>query len=343
MDVKRTDLHVLQSPDATSPINAMRSNAKVSLRSFAQLAAAQPVHDLQPMQVDSSPIGLVAGWGRFPIELAEQVRAQGRELVVVAIKDHADETLKDLALEYRTFGVAKLGAHIRYFRRHGVREVLLAGKLFKDRILFHGWGWIGHAPDITCLATVYDSFVSRRADQRDDTLLGAVVRAFAARGMTVLPSADIAPSLMAEEGILSHRKPSKREERDIEFGWRIARQMGGLDIGQSIIVRDRTVLGVEAIEGTDALIARMTTLCPRGGFTLVKVAKPQQDMRFDVPTIGLRTVEQLHRAGGTAIAIEANKTIFVDREQTLCRANELGIAIASLVGAQTSGRELAAA
>lgn len=279
-------------------------------------------------------MGLVAGWGRFPIELAEHARARGRQLVVAAIKSHADEALIPLSSAYRTFGVAKLGAQMRFFQQHGVREVLLAGKLFKDRILFHGWGWMGHLPDATCLAALWDSFVSGRADQRDDTLLGSVVRAFAARGMTVIPSSAIAPELMAEEGVLTQRQPSKRERRDIDFGWDIARQMGQLDIGQSVTIRDRTVLGVEAIEGTDALIARMTAVCPRGGFTLVKVAKPHQDMRFDVPTIGLRTIEQMHRAGGSAIAIEAGKTIFVDREATLRRANQLGIALVSLKDAQ---------
>lgn len=276
------------------------------------------------------PLGLVAGWGRFPIELAQHARARGRDVVVAAIKEHANDELQSLARDMRYFGVAKLGAQMKFFEKHGVRDVLLAGKLFKDRILFHGWGWVGHLPDLTCLVTVYDSFISRRADQRDDTLLGAVVRAYSARGMTVIPSVAVAPELMAEEGVLTRRAPNKRESTDIAFGWRIARDMGRLDIGQSITVRDRTVLGVEAIEGTDALISRMTELCPRGGFTLVKVAKPQQDMRFDVPTIGLRTVEQLHRAGGSAIAIEAGRTIFVDREQTIRRANELGLTLVSI-------------
>ena len=276
------------------------------------------------------PLGLVAGWGRFPIELAQHARARGRDIVVAAIKEHADDELKSLARELRYFGVAKLGAQLKFFERHGVREVLLAGKLFKDRILFHGWGWVGHLPDLTCLATVYDSFISGRADQRDDTLLGAVVRAFSQRGMTVIPSCNVAPELMAEEGVLTRRRPNNRESGDIAFGWKIARDMGRLDVGQSVTVRDRAVLGVEAIEGTDSLIARTAGLCPRGGFTLVKVAKPQQDMRFDVPTIGLRTVEQLHRAGGSAIAIEAGKTIFVDREQTIRRANQLGLTLVSL-------------
>ncbi len=122
---------------------------------------------------------------------------------------------------------------------------------------------------------------------------------------------------------------------DIEFGWQIARQMGGLDVGQSITVRDQTVLGVEAVEGTDALIARTGQLCPRGGFTLIKVAKPNQDMRFDVPTIGLRTVENVIKAGGTSIAIESHRTILVDREATLAYASQHGVSIIALSGAQS--------
>lgn len=291
---------------------------------------ALSIKEVRPREAIEPRLGIVAGWGQFPVELAETARAQGREVVVAAIKQHADEKLQRLATVYAEFGVAKLGAQIQFFRRHNVHDVLLAGKLFKDRILFHGWGWIGHLPDWTCLRTLSQSFITARADQRDDTILSAVVGAFESQGMQVLASSDVAPQLMAEEGVLTRRAPNRRELLDIQFGWTIARHMGQLDIGQSIIVRDRTVLGVEAIEGTDALVARMAALCPRGGFTLVKVAKPQQDMRFDVPTIGLRTIEQLHRAGGSAIAIEAGKTIFVDREATLRRANQLGIAIASL-------------
>lgn len=307
----------------------MTAVATINLRTSSTMNHASQA--LLDSSVRQPPIGLVAGWGQFPYELATQARAQGREVVIAAIKAHADENLRPLAHDMRYFGVAKLGAHLRFFQQHGVREVLLAGKLFKDRILFHGLGWIGHFPDVTCLRTVYHSFLSRRADQRDDTLLTAVVRAYEKHGMQVIPSSIIAPELMAEEGILTQRKPTARERLDIAFGWSIARQMGHLDIGQSVIVRDRTVLGVEAIEGTDALISRMTQVCPRGGFTLIKVAKPQQDMRFDVPTVGLRTVEQMHRAGGSAIAIEAGRTIFVEREKTLRRANQLGIALVSLL------------
>ncbi|MDX1930487.1 MAG: UDP-2,3-diacylglucosamine diphosphatase LpxI [Pirellulaceae bacterium] len=277
----------------------------------------------------SSPpkVGIVAGWGSFPIEVAEHCRALGYEVYIAAIKGHADPKLAQFAEALKWFGVAKLGGQIQFFQRHGVQQITLAGKLFKDKILFHGFGWLEHFPDITCLRTLYRSFITRSNDTRDDTILGAVAGAFTKRNMQVVPATDLAPQLMVNEGCLTRRKPNRRETLDIEFGWQIARQMGGLDVGQSITVRDQTVLGVEAVEGTDALIQRTGQLCPRGGFTLVKVAKPKQDMRFDVPTIGLRTIENLIRAGGRTIAIEAHRTILVDREQTLAYANQHGVAI----------------
>jgi UDP-2,3-diacylglucosamine hydrolase len=278
---------------------------------------------------NSSPpkVGIVAGWGSFPIEVAEHCRARGYEVYIAAIKGHADPKLGQFAEDMKWFGVAKLGGQIHFFQRHGVQQITLAGKLFKDKILFHGFGWLEHFPDLTCLRTLYRSFITRSNDTRDDTILGAVAGAFTKRNMQVVPATDLAPQLMVNEGCLTRRKPNRRETLDIEFGWQIARQMGGLDVGQSITVRDQTVLGVEAVEGTDALIQRTGQLCPRGGFTLVKVAKPKQDMRFDVPTIGLRTIENLIRAGGHTIAIEAHRTILVDREQTLAYANQHGVAI----------------
>ncbi len=296
--------------------------------------STSPIPDQQQVYrlpaISEEKVGLIAGWGNFPIEVAQKCQQLGCKLYVAAIKDHASSQLESLATELRWFGVAKLGGHMSFFERHGVRKVTLAGKLFKDRILFHGFGWMQHFPDIQCLRTLYPSFITRSRDTRDDTILGAIVQAYSQRGMEVVAAIDIAPQLMAQLGNLTYREPSRRERLDLEFGWKIAQQMGGLDIGQSITVRDQTVLGVEAVEGTDALISRTAQLCPRGGFTLVKVAKPAQDMRFDVPTIGLQTVQTLHRAGGTAIAIEAERTILVDRQATIDYANAHGIAIIAL-------------
>ncbi len=272
-------------------------------------------------------IGIVAGWGEYPLAVARALREKDYEVVVAAIHGHASKEIESLASHVRWIGVCKLGGMQRFFRQHGVNHVCLSGKLFKDKILYHGWGWVEHLPDWECLKTMMPQIFWRTRDFTDNSLLGAVVNSFGRRGMTTVSGTEFATQLIAQEGFLTRRKPSNMERADIEFGWTIAKQMGGLDIGQSVTVRDRAILAVEAIEGTDACIVRTGQLCPRGGFTLVKVAKPDQDMRFDLPTIGPLTIEKMALAGGKVIAIEAGKTIVINREETIRRAEEHGIAI----------------
>ena len=272
-------------------------------------------------------IGIVAGWGDYPLAVARALREKGHEVVVAAVHGHASKEIESLASHVKWIGVCKLGGMQRFFRQHGVSHVCLSGKLFKDKILFHGWGWMDHFPDWECLKTMFPHFFSRTSDTTDNSLLGAVVLSFGRKGMTTVPGTEFATQLIAQAGVLTRRKPSSFERDDIDFGWNIAKQMGGLDVGQSVTVRDRTILAVEAIEGTDACIVRTGQICRRGGFTLVKVAKPDQDMRFDLPTIGPQTIEKMALAGGKAIAIEAGKTIIIDREKTIRCAEENGIAI----------------
>jgi DUF1009 family protein len=281
-------------------------------------------------------VGVVAGWGEYPIRVVRALGDRQQQVVVAAIKGHADASLSQWACDMRWFGVCKLGAMQRFFLQENVDRVVLAGKLFKDRILFHGLGWVQHVPDWECVRTMMRPWFSPNSSMTDDSLLGAVVDSFQRRGMQVVPGTDYATDLLAEEGVLTKGRPSRAIQADIEFGWKIAKQMGGLDIGQSISVKDRTVLAVEAIEGTDACIDRTGLLCPRGKWTLIKVAKPQQDMRFDVPTVGPRTIERMVAAGGRAIAIEAGKTILIDRDRTLGSANRHGISIVSLMSENRS-------
>lgn len=283
-----------------------------------------------PDLVAQSPIGLVAGWGRFPVLVAESLARSRKPVVCVALRGLADPVLESICDDVRWLGVGKLGGQMRYFRRHGVSGVTMAGKLFKAELLFQRSVWLSHWPDLECIRTFAPHFIFRERDTRDDSLLTAVTETFLRRGMEVRPATDFAPELLVNEGILTRQKPTAAQMRDIRFGWTIAKQMGGLDIGQSITVRDGTVIAVEAVEGTDACIARSGTLCRRGGWTLVKVAKPNQDMRFDVPTIGPQTVERVHQAGGRAIAIEAERTIVVDAVETAALADSLGIAIVAL-------------
>jgi len=279
---------------------------------------------------ESSPIGIVAGWVNYPLSVAKALKSAKQSVVVAALDRHADPSISHWADQLSWLGVAKLGAHQRLFRKHGVKRVVLAGKLFKDKMLFHGRGWIGLMPDIECMRAFFHTVITRRHDSGDDSLMMAVVKSYQRKGIEIVPGTDYAPQLLAAPGILTRTRPSRAIYKDIHFGWQIAKQMGGLDIGQSITIRDQAVLAVEAVEGTDACITRTAALCPRGGFTLVKVAKPQQDRRFDQPTIGVQTIDRLRRSGGKAIAIEAGETIIVDREEVIRQADAAGITIVSL-------------
>jgi DUF1009 family protein len=276
------------------------------------------------------PIGLVAGWGSFPVQVAQSLIREGRRVCCIAISGHASTDLESICDHVTWSGVGKLGGHIRYFRRNGVEQVTMAGKLFKADLLYQGSVWLRHFPDLTCIRTLGPCLLGRQRDARDDNLLTAVTNAYGRAGMDVLAATDFAPELLVEAGILAGPKLKQRQTSDVAAGWEVAKQMGGMDIGQTITIKDGTVIAVEAIEGTDACIDRTGTLCRRGGWTLVKVSKPQQDMRFDVPTIGPQTVRRVAQAAGTAIAIEAGKTILVEREATLKLATDLGISIIAL-------------
>jgi DUF1009 family protein len=285
--------------------------------------------DQSKIQNPKSKIGLVAGWGRFPIVVAQSLKAQGAQVHCIGIKGHADPALADVCDSYLASGIARIGTHIRYFRRHGVTHATLAGKVFKHKILFGRWGWLSLVPDLKTIRMFFPLFVLGRRNRSDDTLLSVIVNQFARDGITMAPATDFAPQLLAQPGTLTRRGPTAAQEQDIAFGWQLAKELGRLDIGQSVAVKGRAVIAVEALEGTDACIRRAGELCPHGGFTVVKVAKPQQDMRFDVPTIGLGTIESLAAAGASVLAIEAGKTIIVDESDVIALANKHGLAIVS--------------
>jgi hypothetical protein len=170
----------------------------------------------------------------------------------------------------------------------------------------------------------------RGRDRKDDSILLATVDEFARDEIQIVSGLDYCPGLLVKPGCRTRRKPTRSEIRDIRFGWNLAKEMGGLDVGQSVAVKELATVAVEAIEGTDRAIERAGELCPTGGFTVVKVAKPQQDMRFDVPTIGPDTIRTLKRAGARALAVEAEKTIILDEAETLRLANGFGISIVAL-------------
>lgn len=284
-------------------------------------------------------VGIIAGWGRLPITIADALRASGYEVNCLGLKWHCEEDIISHVDHFEWLNAARLGQAVRYFHRRGVPRATMAGKFHKVD-LYRPWAWFRYVPDLTFLKTFYPHFIGRHGDRRDDTLLGTFVRAFGERGIEFLPATDFAPELLVKAGPIAGAAPTASQLADIEFGWRIAKQMGGLDIGQSISVKNRAVIAVEAIEGTDESIRRAGELCKQGGFTVIKVAKPNQDMRFDVPTVGCRTLETMAKAGGKVLAIEADKTILLDNAEFCQLAQQLGIRVVAI--AMSEEQQLAA-
>jgi DUF1009 family protein len=281
------------------------------------------------------PIGLLAAWGKFPIAFAEKARAVGVPVVCVGLRGMAAPELADLTHRFYWARVAQLGKMIRCFRREGVRQVVMAGKVPKADFLHQPWKIISLWPD---WRTLRFWFFRRRRDNRDDNLLLAMIDEFARDDIHFESALKLCPELLVNAGVLTRRRPTSREDADVAFGWDLARKMGDLDVGQSVAVKELAVLAVEAIEGTDRMIARAGELCRAGGFTVVKVAKPNQDMRFDVPTVGTSTIETIHRAGGRVLAVEADKTIILEQGETIALADRYGISIVAWTEAEAQLR-----
>jgi DUF1009 family protein len=279
--------------------------------------------------IAAEPIGLIAGWGRYPIVVAEALKRRGHTVIGLGVRDHADPALAELCDEFQWIGVGTVGRAIRRLRRSGVRRAVMAGKIHKVMFYRPGW-WLRHRPDWTALRTFFGHFVTGAQDRKDDSLLGALVRAYAAGGITFEPATNFAPELLVQAGHVAGSTLSTKQLRDVEFGWTLAKQMGALDIGQTVCVKDQAVLAVEAIEGTDECIRRAGDLCRQGGFSVIKVAKPQQDMRFDVPTVGLSTLETIAQAGGRVLAIEADRTILLDAKLFHETASRLKLSVVAV-------------
>jgi DUF1009 family protein len=277
------------------------------------------------------PLGLIAGEGELPRLVARGARQAGRSVAVIALRGCADPDLRDLADSFRWRGIVQLGRWIRALKHAGCTEVIMAGRVRKAT-MFAGprWlQWLQYLPDLTSIRVWY--FHAR--DKRNDTLLRAVADEMQRRGLTLVDSTKYCPEALVEEGVLTPAGTRPLDEAppavraDADFAWPLIKEIARLDIGQSIAAKEHEVIAVEAIEGTDKLIERAGTLCPQGGWTLVKVAKPNQDMRFDVPTIGPNTIEKLHNAHARGLVVEAGKTILLEREKTLDLAKRYRIAI----------------
>lgn len=282
-------------------------------------------------------IGLVAGWGRFPVVFAEAAERMGFQVQCMGIEGMASPELKDICHHYRSAPLARIGTAIRHFKKRQVFNAVMAGKVEK-RVLFAPWLFWQLLPD---WRTIHMWLRHCTENKKDDTLLLAVIREFERDGIHFRSALDFCPEILVKHGFLTRRHPTPAQWRDIHFGWQMAKEMGRLDIGQTVVVNDTAVIAVEAIEGTDECIRRAGTLCRRGGMTVVKVAKPGQDMRFDVPTVGVQTLQTMRESGARVLAIETGMTILLDEDEVLRLADKLGIAIVSVKADELQMRSVA--
>lgn len=265
----------------------------------------------------SQPIGLIAGNGSLPKLIAGEARKKGNRVAVCAIKGETDDNVGSWADSVEWVRLGELGRLLQFFKREGVREAVMGGKIRKTN-LFKGDVW----PDLEMVKALAGA-----RNHSDDSLLGGIARYLNERGVSILDStAFLTEDALPRTGVLTRRKPSREESDDIEFGWQLAKEMGRLDVGQTVVVKKKAVLAVEAIEGTDEAILRGGKL-GGGRVTVIKAAKPEQDMRFDVPAIGLGTLEAMIQADAAALAFEAGKTILLDREAFIERANRHQMAV----------------
>ncbi|GMB01301.1 UDP-2,3-diacylglucosamine diphosphatase LpxI [Pelosinus sp. IPA-1] len=261
-------------------------------------------------------IGLLAGVGRLPVEFARAARGMGFTVIAVGVVPGVDTELEQVTDKTYHISVGELQEIITTLKNAGVTEVTMLGKVTKE-LMFTG---------AVQLDNRIKKLLASLTDNSDDTIMLAFVRELAGEGLGILDQTALLRTLMPGPGVLTNRKPTEEEQTDLEFGFAMAKEIGRLDIGQTVVVKNRAVMAVEAIEGTDVCVRRGGEL-GRGGVRVAKVAKPNQDMRFDVPAVGPNTMESMIIAGATALVIEAGKTLLVDRETVIKMANDHGITI----------------
>jgi len=264
---------------------------------------------------EEKALGIIAGGGQFPLLVAEAAKRRGLRVVAVAHEGETDPALAELVESISWIKLGKLGRLIKVLKHWSIKEVILAGSITKMRM------FEGVRPDLRAL-----SVMTKLAIFHDDDILRALANELKKEGINVIDSTKYLPEIMAPQGCLTKRRPTKGEKEDIEFGWKIAKELGRLDIGQCVVVRRKTVLALEAIEGTDETILRGGRLAKEKA-VVVKVSKPGQDLRFDLPTVGLNTVKTMARVGATVLAVEAGKTLIFDRDKMVEYAQQHGITI----------------
>ncbi len=261
-------------------------------------------------------LGLIAGGDRFPLLLAGTARRLGvEEIIAVCFPGQTSPEIEELVDKTFWINIGQFGKLIKTLKNNGISQAVMAGRIDPSLVVKNV------RLDLKGLLTL-----PKIKDRRADSILSVVAAELESAGIRLIDSTIYLKPLLPGPGILTGRGPTRKEKGDIDFGWKIAKGIGKLDIGQTVVVKQKAVVAVEAIEGTDRVICRAGDLAGPGT-VVVKVCKPQQDMRFDVPTIGLKTMESLIAAGSTALAVEAEKTLFLDREEALRLADQAGLSV----------------
>lgn len=278
-------------------------------------------------QADSQPpLGLIAGEGVFPFLVARGARAAGRRVVCCGFDGIVEPNLAAEVDAFRSVSLLRIGSWGRFLRRHGCREAIMVGRIRKQNLYVRNEAlWLlRQLPDFT---TFQFWLRMLRKDRRSDAVLGALAQLLSERGIELIDSTTYCQDQLAGEGVLGSVPPSERQLADIERGWAVCGYMTHEDVGQSVAVKDRDVLAVEAVEGTNQMIQRAGELCRGGGWTLVKRANAREDMRLDVPSIGVHTIDKLVANRATCLCVEAQKVILLEKDKVLEAANRAGIAV----------------
>ena len=270
--------------------------------------------DNDPQAMPGAWIGLIAGNGRFPRLFAENARRLGYRVSAVALIGETEPLLEGYVDRIHWISIGHLGKLIKAFKQDGVRQAVMVGGVKKTHLF-------AIRPDFRAL-----TLLRRMNGRKDDMILRALASELEAEGIQIRESTFGLKGLLVEEGVLSRRAPTKNERRDIEYGWDIALAVGKLDIGQCVVVKDCVVVAIEAVEGTDEAIRRGGALA-NGGAVVVKRFKPQQDRRFDLPTVGPMTIEVMVKSGASVLAVEAGHALFLDRAEAIAAADKAGIAV----------------
>jgi DUF1009 family protein len=272
--------------------------------------------------------GLIAGNGDFPFLVLEGARSRGIEMAVIAIREEASPELERRTSRLHWVSLGELSRTIELLHQEGVKRAVMAGQVKHNKI------FSAIRPDWK-LAKLLLTLPSKNTD----SLIGAVARVLADEGIELVDSTKFLGALLPAAGILTRRAPDQTESADINYGRSIAQQIAALDLGQTVVVRDRACVAIEAMEGTDETIERAARIVAGQRLVVVKVSKPAQDMRFDVPVVGLQTIEVMHRSNATALALDAGKTLLFDRDALIAAADEAGISIEAFAPAAASATE----